>query len=78
MPVALSIDVPVYLIAGLVAFLWLAWSRRRRPGRLPLPPGPPALPLIGNLLDYPKVLPWLTFRDMGRKYGMGLSCSLST
>ncbi|KAG1729789.1 cytochrome P450 [Suillus lakei] len=35
----------------------------------PYPPGPPGLPLIGNVLDMPQVKPWLTFAEWGKKYG---------
>ncbi|KAJ6466262.1 cytochrome P450 [Mycena sanguinolenta] len=42
-----------------------AWQRRR----LPFPPGPPPYALIGNFLDLPKELPWLTYTKWGMQYG---------
>ncbi|KAG2032312.1 cytochrome P450 [Suillus americanus] len=33
------------------------------------PPGPRGWPLIGNILDVPRVKPWLTFTEWGKKYG---------
>ncbi|KAJ6466258.1 cytochrome P450 [Mycena sanguinolenta] len=42
-----------------------AWHRRR----LPFPPGPPPYALIGNFLDLPKELPWLTYTKWGMQYG---------
>ncbi|CAK5279069.1 unnamed protein product [Mycena citricolor] len=47
----------------------LLFSRRQRGRRAPLPPGPPRLPLIGNLLDIPAKEPWLAFTEMRAKYG---------
>ncbi|KAI0264159.1 cytochrome P450 [Gloeopeniophorella convolvens] len=47
-------------------------DRRRRQG-LPYPPGPSPLPLIGNMLDIPKKFSWLTYAEMGKKYGDVLS-----
>ncbi|TFK48005.1 cytochrome P450 [Heliocybe sulcata] len=47
---------------------WLFSSRSRR-GRLPLPPGPKGLPLIGNLLDFPAKFQWLTFDKWHEQYG---------
>ncbi|KAG2064898.1 cytochrome P450 [Suillus decipiens] len=35
----------------------------------PYPPGPRGWPLIGNVLDMPRIKPWLTFTEWGRKYG---------
>ncbi|KAK7046001.1 hypothetical protein VNI00_006996 [Paramarasmius palmivorus] len=35
----------------------------------PLPPGPPGLPLVGNVLDMPSGQEWLTFAEWGKKYG---------
>ncbi|KAJ6457811.1 cytochrome P450 [Mycena vitilis] len=36
--------------------------------RKTLPPGPPGLPLIGNVFDVPKSQQWLAFIKMSRKY----------
>lgn len=35
----------------------------------PYPPGPPGLPIVGNILDMPRTRPWLTFTEWGKKYG---------
>ena len=32
------------------------------------PPGPPALPLLGNILDLPKRESWKVYLDWGRAY----------
>lgn len=37
-----------------------------RPRRVPLPPGPKGLPLIGNALDLPKSQPWITFTEWSK------------
>jgi hypothetical protein len=39
-------------------------------GRLPYPPGPPPLPLIGNLFNIPKEFSWLSYTQLSRNYGM--------
>ncbi|KAI0311891.1 cytochrome P450 [Amylostereum chailletii] len=41
----------------------------RQQRQLPLPPGPKPWPIIGNLLDVPKVRPWEGYAEWGRKYG---------
>ncbi|KAK7060191.1 hypothetical protein VNI00_000956 [Paramarasmius palmivorus] len=37
--------------------------------RTPLPPSPPGLPIIGNVLDMPSEKEWLTFAQWGDTYG---------
>lgn len=46
------------------------WSlmKASRP-KLPYPPGPKGRPLIGNLLDMPQELDWLTYHRMGQEHG---------
>ena len=34
-----------------------------------LPPGPPGIPILGNLFDLPKRSPWLGYRGLSRRYG---------
>lgn len=46
-----------------------ALGYRHRRGRLPYPPGPRGLPLIGHFLTFPKNFVWLTFTEWGQKYG---------
>ncbi|KAI0061752.1 cytochrome P450 [Artomyces pyxidatus] len=48
-----------------VFYLRARWAR----ARLPYPPGPKPLPLIGNLFDFPRVTPWVTYRQMAKQYG---------
>ncbi|TFK16672.1 cytochrome P450 [Coprinopsis marcescibilis] len=35
---------------------------------LPLPPGPPHMPLVGNLFQMPQVDPWIVYNDWAKKY----------
>ncbi|KAG1800179.1 cytochrome P450 [Suillus subaureus] len=35
----------------------------------PYPPGPRGWPLIGNILDMPRIKPWVAFTEWGQKYG---------
>ncbi|KAI9764930.1 MAG: hypothetical protein M1840_007955 [Geoglossum simile] len=41
----------------------------RRRQNLPLPPGPPQLPIIGNLHQIPSRNPWRTYQKWHKKYG---------
>ena len=34
-----------------------------------LPPGPPALPILGNLFNIPKTRPWVGYLELSKKYG---------
>ncbi|KAJ3526568.1 hypothetical protein NMY22_g10111 [Coprinellus aureogranulatus] len=47
----------------------VASERRRNPRRLPLPPGPRGLPIIGNVMDIPKEHPWIGYNELCKKYG---------
>ena len=60
----------LYLLAFFLFFYLLALfpDYRRRRG-LPYAPGPPSLPIIGNLLDIPKDTPWAAYADMSKNYG---------
>ena len=64
-------------IALCVLFLCYLVSRKKRlvknPKRLPLPPGPPGWPIIGNLFDISNSWLWLSYSSMAQKYGRSLS-----
>lgn len=55
------------VLALLCALLVFAVLRNQKARRL-LPPGPPGLPLIGNVLDVPKKEAWLTYQQWSRDY----------
>lgn len=57
------------LIIILVVALWKYTTRTKSTNAQPLPPGPPGLPIIGNLLDVPTTDMEAAFRDMNAKYG---------
>ncbi|KAF7350440.1 O-methylsterigmatocystin oxidoreductase [Mycena venus] len=44
-------------------------DRRNFTRGLPYPPGPKPKPIIGNALDIPPTLPWLTYSDWAKHYG---------
>ena len=54
-----------------VVFLALRWNGRRSGTKIPLPPGPKRLPLLGNILDVPRSIPvWQTFAAVAKKFSM--------
>jgi hypothetical protein len=67
----LQVLINVFYCLAISCFLYLLVvfrDRRKRRG-LPYPPGPPARPIIGNLLDFPQATPWKAYAEMSKKYG---------
>jgi hypothetical protein len=56
------------IILGITLFLG-HWLRQKSNRKLPLPPGPPGVPLLKNLFDVPMQLEHLTYKKWGDKYG---------
>ena len=59
----------VVFVAILLILILYHLFRPNTAASLSLPPGPRALPIIGNALDIPGSMPWKTFRDLSKKYG---------
>ncbi|KAL1752889.1 cytochrome P450 [Schizophyllum commune] len=62
-----TLETPLYAASALVACGLVVWAKRRT--RSPLPPGPPQLPILGNLLQMPSNEAWLKYIEWGREYG---------
>jgi len=60
-----------YAFAGFLCVFGFAIIYRtiQRRFKLPLPPGPPGLPIIGNALQMPIEHEWLTFTQWAKTYG---------
>ena len=59
---ALGIAVLLIVLSSLI----LRSNRRK----LPLPPGPKALPIVGNVFDVPHIKPWIVYGEWAKKYSM--------
>ncbi|GJE96464.1 cytochrome P450 [Phanerochaete sordida] len=61
------------LAIGLVCLvLAIVAASRRNAKQHRYPPGPPGLPILGNLLDAPKEYSWFTFARWGREYNSNI------
>lgn len=59
---------PLTIVAiTLISLYMLKWLFTKP--SLPLPPGPPALPIIGNAHQAPKSRSWLQYQSWSRTYG---------
>jgi hypothetical protein len=57
-----------YIGIGVVGFFVIKRALNRTSIE-PLPPGPPGLPIVGNIFDWPKDEAWRTFAEWSHKYG---------
>jgi hypothetical protein len=69
----------LFAIWLVVLSIWLYVQLGKKSPQVPLPPGPKGLPLLGNLMDLPRLQPFVTFAKWGEIYGVSSyfnSCSL--
>jgi hypothetical protein len=54
---------------GSFSFLCIFYVHRKTRLLAALPPGPPPLPIVGNVLHMPKEQPWLKYAEWAKQYG---------
>ena len=62
------------VLDALVVLTSLSWistivSRKRKVGDLPLPPGPPPMPIVGNFSEMLLPESWVIAMEWAKKYG---------
>lgn len=60
------LDIGVFSFTVAFYIYLMKWMNSRR---LPLPPGPKKLPIIGNLLDKPNGFEWITYHKWCKELG---------
>ncbi|KAI0056532.1 cytochrome P450 [Artomyces pyxidatus] len=62
----LALDLIAFVVSILLFLRVNKWRMRKG---LCLPPGPPRLPIVGNLFGMPRESSWLTYTEWGKVYG---------
>lgn len=57
-----------------VIYILRRYLGNTRPTACPLPPGPPGIPWVGNVIGIDTSAPWLTYRDWAKTYGKLSPC----
>lgn len=60
-----------WLAAGLLIVSAVAMKVSSR-GKLPTPPGPLGLPIVGNIFQMPSEEPWKVYAEWAKQYGMSI------
>lgn len=68
-------DIMLYIIGILLLGVFVGYSIRHF-RRLPFPPGPKPLPIIGNPYDVPNDPQWEGYNQLSKKYGMSGSLEI--
>lgn len=74
-PRTMIFGLPIYpTVPLIIAVLYVLYVRsiakwRTRSRGRPFPPGPPALPLLGNMFNIPGDRAWLDFQELTAQYG---------
>ena len=62
----------MFAIWLVVLSIWLYVQVVKKSPQVPLPPGPKGLPLLANLMDLPRLQPFVTFAKWGEIYGISI------
>ncbi|KAF8799116.1 cytochrome P450 [Phlegmacium glaucopus] len=64
-----NLKLVICLSLGLILYFYFTKNKR---SSLPLPPGPKKLPLLGNLLDFPKRSEWLKYAGWAKEFNSNI------